>query len=93
MTKYLPKQIQDFLQVQPFSVSYTEQIVSVAGGFLGIFLVMLVSNAFIDPGGFVLIVASMGASAVLLFAVPHGVMSQPWPLIGGHLVSALIGVI
>ena len=34
----------------------------------------------------------MGASAVLLFAVPHGPLSQPWPLIGGHLISAVIGV-
>jgi CBS-domain-containing membrane protein len=34
----------------------------------------------------------MGASAVLLFAVPHGQLSQPWPVFGGHLVSALIGV-
>ena len=31
-------------------------------------------------------------SAVLLFAVPHGQLSQPWALIGGHLISAAIGV-
>jgi len=42
--------------------------------------------------GAALLVASMGASAVLLFAVPHGALSQPWALVGGHLVSALIGV-
>jgi CBS-domain-containing membrane protein len=34
----------------------------------------------------------MGASAVLLFAVPHGALSQPWPVLGGHVISALIGV-
>jgi CBS-domain-containing membrane protein len=37
-------------------------------------------------------IASIGASAVLLFTVPHGALSQPWPLIAGHLTSALIGV-
>ncbi|SEL52882.1 HPP family protein [Pseudoxanthomonas sp. GM95] len=37
-------------------------------------------------------VASMGASAVLLFAVPQGALSQPWAVIGGHLLSAFIGV-
>lgn len=42
--------------------------------------------------GGVLAIASMGASAVLLFAAPHGALSQPWPVFGGHLVSALIGV-
>jgi CBS-domain-containing membrane protein len=28
----------------------------------------------------------------MLFAVPHGALSQPWPLVGGHLVSGLIGI-
>ena len=34
----------------------------------------------------------MGASAVLVFAVPHGKLSQPWALLGGHLLSAIVGV-
>ncbi|RYD24025.1 MAG: hypothetical protein EOP87_26260, partial [Verrucomicrobiaceae bacterium] len=38
------------------------------------------------------VIASMGASAVLLFAVPHGQLSQPWPVFAGHVLSALIGV-
>ena len=37
-------------------------------------------------------VLSMGSTAAMLFAVPHGALSQPWPLLGGHLVSALIGI-
>jgi CBS domain-containing membrane protein len=37
------------------------------------------------------IVAPMGASAVLLFAVPASPMAQPWPIIGGNSLSALIG--
>ncbi|HXH65175.1 MAG TPA: HPP family protein, partial [Mariprofundaceae bacterium] len=35
---------------------------------------------------------SMGASAVLLFAVPHGQLSQPWAATGGQLISAFVGV-
>jgi CBS domain-containing membrane protein len=38
------------------------------------------------------LVAPMGASAVLLFAVPASPLAQPWPVIGGNVVSALIGV-
>ena len=34
----------------------------------------------------------MGASAVLLFAVPHGQLAQPWAVLGGHVISAIIGV-
>ncbi|NVK42008.1 MAG: HPP family protein [Oceanospirillaceae bacterium] len=39
-----------------------------------------------------MVLGSMGATAVLLFAVPHGALSQPWAVVGGHLLSALIGV-
>ena len=39
-----------------------------------------------------LIVAPMGASAVLLFAVPASPLAQPWPIIGGNTISAAIGI-
>jgi CBS domain-containing membrane protein len=38
------------------------------------------------------IVAPMGASAVLLFAVPGSPLAQPWPLLGRNLVSTAIGL-
>ncbi len=37
------------------------------------------------------LVAPMGASAVLLFAVPASPMAQPWPIVFGNSISALIG--
>ena len=40
----------------------------------------------------VYIVPSVGTSAVLLFAVPHSALGQLWNVIGGHLISAAIGV-
>ena len=39
-----------------------------------------------------LIVAPVGASAVLLFAIPASPLAQPWPIIGGNSLSALIGL-
>ncbi|WP_110034041.1 HPP family protein [Hoeflea marina] len=39
-----------------------------------------------------LIVAPIGASAVLLFAVPASPLAQPWPIIGGNTISAIVGV-
>jgi CBS domain-containing membrane protein len=36
--------------------------------------------------------ASIGASAVLVFAIPASPLAQPWPVIGGNIVSALVGV-
>lgn len=37
-------------------------------------------------------IAPMGASAVLLFAVPASPLAQPWSILGGNVLSALIGV-
>lgn len=54
--------------------------------------VLWVSHALLGVHAGVLAVASMGASAVLLFAAPHGALSQPWPVLGGHLISAFVGV-
>lgn len=73
-------------------VSQREKFVSLLGGLLAIssliFIVIELCSLPLGTG----MVASMGASAVLLFAVPHGQLSQPWPVVAGHTVSALIGV-
>ncbi len=73
--------------------SHKERLISGIGGGLAILLVFGVTRSTEQElQAQVVLIASMGASAVLLFAVPHGPMSQPWNVIGGHLVSALIGV-
>jgi CBS domain-containing membrane protein len=38
------------------------------------------------------IVGPMGASAVLLFALPTSPMAQPWPIVGGNVLSAAAGL-
>jgi CBS-domain-containing membrane protein len=73
------------------NTGHLEKWVSGAGGLTGILGVMLISQAYLGLNGSAGLVASMGASAVLLFAVPHGPLSQPWAVFGGHLVSATIG--
>jgi len=82
----------NFFGVELSPVSHTERILSALGGFLSIYGILQISLHFIGIEAATLIVASMGASAVLLFAVPHGPLSQPWPLVGGHMVSAIVGV-
>lgn len=37
------------------------------------------------------LLASMAAGAVLLYAVPHSPMAQPWPLLAGNMISGAIG--
>ncbi|MBR9884049.1 MAG: HPP family protein [Oceanospirillales bacterium] len=59
---------------------------------LSIFLVYYISHWYLGSHSGAMMVASMGATAVLLFAVPHGTLSQPWAVLVGHTVSGAIGV-
>ncbi|MES2700771.1 MAG: HPP family protein [Pseudomonadota bacterium] len=43
--------------------------------------------------GLPMILAPMGASAVLLFGLPASPLAQPWPVIGGNVVAALAGLV
>lgn len=81
-----------YLGIEHDTTGHREKIVSGITGFVGILLVVAASRAVTADEHMPYIVASMGASAVLLFAAPHGKLSQPWNLLGGHLISALIGV-
>ncbi len=85
----------EFLDLIGFScqkMNLREKLLSTLGGFLGIFAIFVTSQWLLDPAISVMIVPSMGASAVLLFAAPHAPFSQPWNVIGGHAISAVIGV-
>ncbi len=88
----LPK-LRRWLGIELIEVSITEKAVSTLGGGLAILLLIAISTWALPAGGAPAIITSMGASAVLLFGVPHGQLSQPWPVLAGHGISALIGVI
>lgn len=70
---------------------HRERLLAALGGLLGTLVTAVASHALLPEAAFWL-TAAMGATAVLLFAVPHGTLSQPWALFGGHLLSALVGV-
>ena len=75
------------------SVNDVERVRSCAGALLGIFLTGLLSAQALGPtAAAIWLMAPMGASAVLLFAVPASPLAQPWSIAGGNLVGALVGV-
>lgn len=74
------------------TVTLGEKLIAALGCFLAIFVVSGTSHYFLAGTGLTLMVASMGASAILLFAVPHSPFSLPWPVVGGQVTSALVGV-
>lgn len=84
--------LQRIAGIEANPVSHTERLVSVAGGFISILIVYAISRKMIGGEASLFMVASMGASAVLLFASPHTAFAQPWNLVGGHFFSAVTGV-
>ena len=76
----------------PVAVSGRERARMVVGALLGILATALLSHLLPPTAGLTWIVAPMGASAVLLFCLPASPLAQPWPVVGGNAVSALVGV-
>ncbi|MCJ8507404.1 HPP family protein [Rhizobium lemnae] len=70
-----------------------EKLRASLGALTGILATGLVSTIALQSDASVpLLVAPMGASAVLLFAAPASPLAQPWSILGGNLIAAVIGV-
>ena len=70
-----------------------ERLKAFAGALIGIAVTSLVTHLTVpDAGALPLLIAPMGASAVLLFAVPASPLAQPWSILGGNIISGLAGV-
>ncbi len=78
---------------EPVSLNIKEKLGAVLSCFVAIFIVAIVTRFFVDAIVFPLLVASMGASAVILFIIPSSPLAQPWPFAGGQLCSAVVGVL
>jgi CBS domain-containing membrane protein len=77
----------------PVSVDGRERLRASAGAAIGILFTALLSRWLSDAaGGALWMVAPMGASAVLVFCMPASPVGQPWPVVGGNVLSALVGI-
>ncbi|BAU22874.1 membrane protein [Caldimicrobium thiodismutans] len=77
----------------PPRVSLLEVFWSFVGSFLGIGLVAFIHSFYVEPRGLFLVIASYGASAVLIYGAPHSPLAQPRNLLGGHLLSGFVGAL
>jgi len=73
-------------------LSFGEKLRSVLAAFIAILLVGYVTSIFVSGIALPVLVASIGASSILMFAVYHSPLSQPWPMTGGNILPALIAV-
>ncbi|MAY39231.1 MAG: hypothetical protein CMN82_10555 [Spongiibacter sp.] len=81
-----------YLGVETNSTSHLEKWLSIVGSALGIGLASLMNQWLLGDHYLAWTLASMGASAGLIFAIPGGALSQPWPVLAGHLAAGAIGV-
>lgn len=79
-------------QGSPPRVSDSEVIWSWIGGFFGIAVLAWFNQLVFSDADMTLMLGSFGASAVLVYGAVRSPLAQPRNLVGGHMVSALVGV-
>ena len=79
------------LRPAPQAVNARERLRVALGAALGLVLAGALSHA-VMPMSLPWLVAPLGASAVLVFGLPASPLAQPWAVVGGNTVSALVGI-
>ena len=82
-----------FITVDPVKLSIKDKLISVTSCVIVIVLMAGITQQFSPSSAYPIIIASMGASAVIVFIIPNSPLAQPWPLVGGQLVSAMVGLV
>ena len=78
---------------QRTAISSRERFRACCGTLLGLFLTGLLARLILGADAMTpALIAPLGASAVLVFALPSSPLAQPWSVLGGNTISALIGV-
>lgn len=70
-----------------------EWVRAACGAALGLFFSVWLCQLVFGPAVAVLLIGPLGASAILLFAVPSGALAQPWSIFGSYLISALVATL
>ena len=62
------------------------------GGFFGIGIIGFISSRYFTLNDNIFLIGSFGASAVLVYGATNSPLAQPRNLVGGHIISAFVGV-
>jgi len=73
-------------------IDFKEHFWSFIGSFVGIGILAYIQSIHFSGNDAVYLIGSFGASSVLVYGIIQSPFSQPRNLVGGHLVSAFIGV-
>lgn len=73
-------------------VDFREHLRSFIGAFVGIGIIAWLQSHALDRYENIFLIGSLGASSVLVYGAIQSPLAQPRNLVGGHVISALIGV-
>jgi CBS domain-containing membrane protein len=73
-------------------VDFREHFFTFLGSFMGIGLIGFINSQHLQAHDNMFLIGSFGASSVLIYGIINSPFSQPRNLIGGHLISAIVGV-
>ena len=73
-------------------VDYKEHFWSFLGAFFGIGLIAFLQSQYLLQQENIFLIGSFGASSVLIYGAIQSPLAQPRNLVGGHVISALVGV-
>ena len=75
------------------AIPLAERLKVALAAFVALFIVTYTSLQLADTASTIVLLASMGASSVLLFGLPNSPLAKPWSFAAGHLISATVGLI
>ena len=78
----------------PLGIDGRERLRFIVGAVMGVFISALLSRWWVQGLGIAhgpWMIASLGASAILVFGMPSSPLAQPWPVLGGSTLSAMVG--
>ena len=84
--------ITHYVFYKEFHFDWTNQILTFLGAFIGIGTIAFLNKNSFLPIEQIFLIGSFGASSVLIYGAVKSPFSQPRNLIGGHLISAVVGV-
>jgi CBS-domain-containing membrane protein len=73
-------------------IDKTDILWTFLGGFFGIGIIGFISSRYFTLNDNIFLIGSFGASAVLIYGATNSPLAQPRNLVGGHVVSAIVGV-
>ena len=89
----MKKFFKQFKKINSEPLEKSNMLWSWIGSFIGILAISYFHRDILEDKDLTLVIGSFGASAVLVYGAVNSPLAQPRNLIGGHILSAIIGVI